>query len=277
MRVGSTMFSMADADRAVSAAGEAQSCYRYLSLSVREAVELVVAGRWDLPDFQRAFAWRPSQVGDLADSLWRGYPIGHLLIWDSSRTAAHGSSWIADGQQRLTSLCLLFGKQPPWWRRCDVDRHNLGRRFDLRFDIEAAAPPLFRCSFDGEIKDPPGRLISVPELLTHDPASEAGRAALRATALQIKQHGLCRAMNEEEIYGVLHRVCMIKELPLCATSLDCNLDEVLEIFERLNSRGIRFRRLLLSLAMRALLAASRTALRRPGAAVGTPSSADGIP
>ncbi len=259
---------MAGADQVFPPVGKARPCYRYSSVSGREAVELVIGGRWDLPNFQRAFVWRPSQVSDLADSLWRGYPIGHLLMWESARTAAHAASWIADGQQRLTSLCLLFGEQPPWWRRREIDRRNLGRRFDLRFDIEAAAPPLFHCSFNGELEDSTGRLIRVPEILAHDPTSEAGRAALRATAIQLKRRGLCRTMDEDQVYGVLHRVCLIRELPLCATSLGCELDDVLEIFERLNSRGTRFRRLLLNLAMRSLVAASRTALLRPGTVAG---------
>ncbi len=231
-------------------------CYRYLPVTGGEAVEMVIEGRWDMPDFQRAFVWRPSQVSDLADSLWRGYPIGNLLIWEST-ASAHGAAWIADGQQRLTSLCLLFGVQPPWWRRREMDRRNLIRHFDVRLDIGAATPPVFQCSFDGEIEDPTGRLISVAEILAHDPAREEGRAALREMALQLKRRGLCRSQTEDQVYEVMHRLCMVRHLPLCTTHVGSNLQDLLEIFSRLNSRGTRFRRLLLNFAMRSLVSVSR--------------------
>ena len=48
-------------------------------------------GNLNVPEFQRKYVWRPSKVADLDDSLWRGYPIGTLLLWesayDSPRTA----------------------------------------------------------------------------------------------------------------------------------------------------------------------------------------------
>ena len=184
--------------------------------------------------------------------------LGQLLIWESTGSSdGDGVVWVADGQQRLTSLCLLLGARPPWWQKREIDRCNLSRRFDLRLDIEASVPPLFHCSFDGEIDDSSGRLIRVSEILAHDAASAAGAAALRAMAVQIKRRGLCRSVEEDHLYRVIHRVAMIRQLPLCTTRVGCNLEDLLEIFQRLNSRGSRFRRLLLNLAMRSWVSASR--------------------
>ncbi len=215
------------------------SSYRYLSISAREAFEMVMAGRWDLPAFQRPFVWRPVQVSDLADSLWRGYPIGYLLIWDSRRDGQQGPAWIADGQQRLTSLC----------------------RFDLRFDIEATAPPWFHCSFDRGLSDAGGRLVRVPEILAHDPDRADGQAALRTMAIELRRRGVCRTTDEEQVFAALHRVCRIQRLPLSATALGCGLEDAIEIFERLNARGTRFRRLLLDFAMRSLVSAAGAGMR----------------
>jgi uncharacterized protein with ParB-like and HNH nuclease domain len=79
-------------------------------------------GTMNVPEFQRKFVWRPSKVKDLVDSLWKGYPIGTLLLWESAynspRSALGGQSkklWIVDGQQRVTALSLVFGKKPYWW------------------------------------------------------------------------------------------------------------------------------------------------------------------
>jgi|SRR5579885_2561891 len=229
--------------------------YRHVSMQVRHAFELVRTGRWDLPDFQRPFVWRPAQVSALADSLWRGYPIGHLLIWESARIS--GPAWVADGQQRLTSLCLLFGAQPPWWSRRRSDERNLRRGFELFFDLEALAPPFFQCASSGKVRESTRPLIPVSEILTHDPLTKSGKAALQMLAAGVERRG-SRSMSEDQLYRALHRVAMIQHRPLAATSLqDCDLDDVIEIFQRLNSRGTRFRRLLLNFAMRSLVAASR--------------------
>lgn len=47
----------------------------------------------------------------------------------------------------------------------------------------------------------------------------------------------------------LRRVAAIGYRELLVTALSCDRDEVIEIFQRLNSRGMKFRRLLLKFAM----------------------------
>src|SRR6266852_3774059 len=94
-------------------------------------------GILNVPEFQRKYVWRSSKVVDLVDSLWRGYPIGTLLLWESGyespRTALGTQGpklWIVDGQQRVTSLALLFGKKPYWWS--DAAQWN---RFYEKYDV----------------------------------------------------------------------------------------------------------------------------------------------
>ncbi len=48
----------------------------YRIVQVHEAVRNAVEGKWDAPIFQRGFIWKPRQLRDLADSLYRDYPIG---------------------------------------------------------------------------------------------------------------------------------------------------------------------------------------------------------
>ncbi|MBQ5545211.1 MAG: DUF262 domain-containing protein, partial [Clostridia bacterium] len=35
----------------------------------------------DLPEIQRPFVWKKTQVRDLIDSLYKGYPTGYLILW----------------------------------------------------------------------------------------------------------------------------------------------------------------------------------------------------
>ncbi len=40
-------------------------------------------GRLLLPELQRGYVWKAPQVRNLFDSLYRNYPSGQLLIWET--------------------------------------------------------------------------------------------------------------------------------------------------------------------------------------------------
>lgn len=75
--------------------------------------DLLVAVRNDkiaIPELQRPFVWSSVKVRDLMDSLYKGYPVGYLITWQSvgaklkgGQVAAHQQILI-DGQQRITAL-----------------------------------------------------------------------------------------------------------------------------------------------------------------------------
>jgi hypothetical protein len=63
-----------------------------------------------IPELQRPFVWDSVKVRDLMDSLYKGYPVGYLITWQSvgaklkgGHVAAHQQILI-DGQQRITAL-----------------------------------------------------------------------------------------------------------------------------------------------------------------------------
>jgi len=82
-------------------------------------------GKLGLPELQRGYVWEPKKVRDLFDSMYKGFPIGYLMIWDSPdytkkpgkqigiESKGHDpKSLVIDGQQRLTSLdAVMCGKQ----------------------------------------------------------------------------------------------------------------------------------------------------------------------
>lgn len=96
------------------------------SITVERLMELVAAGRVRMPKFQRDFKWEPSDQRDLLDSIYRGYPVGTLLLWknpprgsEASR-GLHGAAptpdgelfLVVDGQQRITTLWNSLGRRP---------------------------------------------------------------------------------------------------------------------------------------------------------------------
>lgn len=36
-----------------------------------------------IPEIQRPFVWKRSQVRDLIDSLYNGYPTGYIIAWET--------------------------------------------------------------------------------------------------------------------------------------------------------------------------------------------------
>jgi Protein of unknown function DUF262 len=245
-----------------SARPQHEAGYGYRVVTVGEAVDCAVSGEWDIPEFQRQFVWQPSQVCDLADSLWRDYPIGALLLW--RRTASNGDSgrprWgIADGQQRLTSLCILFGREPVWLRRKPAEsRAHLMQRFDFGFEAGTDGPPRFvpaRAAANAH----DSRLTSVRRLMTIDPCDKLGRKELERIATKLKTVECYRRLDTAELCRRLSRVSMLGQRQLITTEVQHGREDVLEIFKRLNSRGMRFRRLLLKLAMEEIPAAIRGA------------------
>ena len=90
--------------------------------SIQDLLSQIHRGEILLPEFQRGYVWRRDQVRGLVQSLYRKHPTGHLLIWSTykpapvrgGKAAAGGHSrMLLDGQQRLTTLYVLFeGKAP---------------------------------------------------------------------------------------------------------------------------------------------------------------------
>src|ERR1700759_4867776 len=93
--------------------------YRDTGYSLNHLIEDIKVGRIALPDIQRPFVWSAAKTRDLFDSMYRGYPIGTLMLWETGaevgtrqigldETDRAPQLLIVDGQQRLTSLFAVL-------------------------------------------------------------------------------------------------------------------------------------------------------------------------
>ena len=78
----------------------------------------VKSGEIAIPEIQRPFVWEATKVRNLLDSLYRGYPIGYLIVWRNPTvrlkdgTLSAGKRILIDGQQRITALmAALLGRE----------------------------------------------------------------------------------------------------------------------------------------------------------------------
>ncbi|VAX11903.1 FIG00459097: hypothetical protein [hydrothermal vent metagenome] len=110
--------------------------------SVEELVGMIERGELRLPEMQRRYVWRATRVRDLLDSLYRGYPSGAILVWETSEDIplrkfsveqSHNpyanSKLLLDGQQRLTSLSAVMRGEP-------ISVRGRKRPIDILFNLE---------------------------------------------------------------------------------------------------------------------------------------------
>ncbi len=110
--------------------------------TVEELVGMIDRGELRLPEMQRRYVWRSTRVRDLLDSLYRGYPSGAILLWETDEDvplqamAVEQASnpyvstrLLLDGQQRLTSLSAVIRGEP-------VAVRGRSRSIELLFNLD---------------------------------------------------------------------------------------------------------------------------------------------
>ena len=55
-------------------------------LTIRKIIEKFSNGEIRIPSFQRGFVWDSEAIAFFIDSLFKGYPVGAILLW---RTRVH--------------------------------------------------------------------------------------------------------------------------------------------------------------------------------------------
>ena len=89
--------------------------YSVTQYSVSNILGFISCGQIAIPEIQRPFVWKPTNVRDLIDSLYNGYPTGYLIIWQNPEVklkngaSAVGKQVLIDGQQRVTGLMTAIG------------------------------------------------------------------------------------------------------------------------------------------------------------------------
>ena len=84
--------------------------YSVNNYSVDNIIGWIESGEIAIPEMQRPFVWDSTKVRDLIDSLYKGYPVGYIIIWKNpdvklkDGSLSSGKKIVIDGQQRITAL-----------------------------------------------------------------------------------------------------------------------------------------------------------------------------
>lgn len=215
------------------------SIYRDTGYVVSHVIENIKHGKTALPDIQRPFVWSTAKIRDLFDSMYRGYPVGTLMFWETgaeigTRQIGGGESdrvpqlLVVDGQQRLTSLYAVLTGEKVLTKDFTRKRIRIAfNPFDQRFEVTDAAierdaqfipdiTALWRDGYRSQVRAYFSRLEETrDEPLTHD--------------------------VHDRLEDRLDRVRDLRDFRFQVIELGASADEeqVAEIFVRINSEGVK--------------------------------------
>jgi hypothetical protein len=200
--------------------------YEVKQTAVSQVLSDVRSDKIAIPELQRPFVWKTSQVRDLMDSLYNGYPVGYLITWQSvgaklkgGQVAAHQQILI-DGQQRVTAL-----------RAAIAGQSVVGRQYDKR-RIAISFNPLTE---EFATRTP---AISNSNQWIHD-ISEFFSGNSQLTFLR-QYFDRNPGVDEAQVESAVTRLAAIENAQVGVISLADNLDvdTVAEIFVRINAKGV---------------------------------------
>lgn len=204
--------------------------FTLMQYSVSAILGLIDAGQFVIPEIQRPFVWKRSQVRDLIDSLYNGYPTGYIITWKNpdvqikDGTVANGKHVLIDGQQRITALMAAISGQEV----LDED-FNKGR-IKIAFNPFAEDPSKRFAVQDVSHLNDKRWIPDISDLFRPDFKQRAFENAYAANNEGVDLDELSETLLK--LKGIANRQIGVIELD---HTLD--IDEVTEIFIRINSKG----------------------------------------
>ncbi len=206
------------------------ACYVVNNCDVEKLLIDIKSGEIAIPEMQRPFVWDASKVRDLLDSLYKGFPIGYIIVWKNpdvklkDGTTSAGKKILIDGQQRITALsAAIAGKEVLnshyKWKRIVIAFNPLEEKFEVANsanqksskwipDISKVFRPTFDAyTFVGEYCDKNG----IEEKEAH---SKINNVLIKLIGIKVNQLGMIE----------------LKE--------NLDIDSVTDIFIRINSKGV---------------------------------------
>ncbi|MHA1574418.1 MAG: GmrSD restriction endonuclease domain-containing protein [Alphaproteobacteria bacterium] len=194
---------------------------------VQTILSWIRSGEIAIPEIQRPFVWKPTQVRDFIDSLYNGYPVGYLIAWRNPTvrlkdgTSSQGKRILIDGQQRVTALlAALIGERVVNKKYRRVRIHIAFHPNEGRFEVANPA-----------IRKDKAWLADIAEVLS--PEAKILRLVDEYCANNVDA-------DKEHIYDNIERMRAVVNNPIGLIELNSDLDieTVTEIFIRINSKGV---------------------------------------
>lgn len=207
-----------------------KDCYSVTTYSVQSILGLIDSGDIAIPEIQRPFVWESTQVRDLVDSLYHGYPTGYLITWKNPDVkikgggVAEGKTVLIDGQQRVTALMTALAGLPVL--NDDYESQRIRISFNPLYIGDGSPFEVFNAA----IEKNPCWIKDIAEFFEPDFDSWT------FVNNYIEANPDCdpRVVNARitDLKAIATR-----QMGCIVVDADCTIDEVTDIFIRINSKG----------------------------------------
>lgn len=192
-----------------------------------------------LPHIQRPFVWTSTKVRDLFDSMYRGLPVGSLMLWATAEPTSSraigldekqrvASLLVVDGQQRLTSIYAVLRGKPV------IDDDFKEVRIEIAFRPRDAS---FEVA-DATMRKDPEFVPNISELWS---ANKPPRRFINEFVDKLRARRDLTADDEDAISRNLDRLFDLTKYPFSALEIakDVREEAVADIFVRINNGGTK--------------------------------------
>lgn len=207
-----------------------KDCYSVTTYSVQSILGYINAGDIAIPEIQRPFVWSKTQVRDLVDSLFRGYPTGYLITWKNPDVkikgggTAEGKKVLIDGQQRVTAIMAALAGQQVLNEDYELGRIKIA--FNPLYDGEDSPFEVLTPIIDRDTK----WVSDISELF------QPGASTFKFIMDYLKANEGCNADKVSTSIEELTSIAM-RQLGVIEIDASCTIDEVTDIFIRINTKG----------------------------------------
>lgn len=208
-----------------------KDCYSVTTRSVESILGLIDSGDIAIPEIQRPFVWDSTKVRDLIDSLYNGYPTGYLITWKNPDVkikgggTAEGKTVLIDGQQRVTAMmAALAGLQV---LNSDYELKRIKIAFNPLHEGEGSPFDVLNASIEKSSE-------WIPDISVF---FKKGVSTYSFINEYVKENPDC---DPEVLDTKLKDLMTIANRQLGVINIDaaCSIDEVTDIFIRINSKGV---------------------------------------
>lgn len=204
--------------------------YQIESYDIVSILNYIKNGEMAVPEIQRPFVWKAKKVRDLIDSLYNGYPVGYLIIWQNPNiklkdgTLSTGKKILIDGQQRVSSLMVAL-----------LGYEVLDSDFKQR-NIKIAFNPLYKEDEEKFEVQTPVHINSKQWVEDISIFFENNFDSFKFIEDYIKDN---KNVDTKTLSLNIQKIVNIKNsrIGVIVLSQDLEIDEVTEIFVRINSKG----------------------------------------
>ena len=202
--------------------------YSVNNYTVETLLASIKSGNIAIPEMQRPFVWDGPKVRDLIDSLYKGFPVGYIIVWQNpdvklkDGTVSVGKQVLIDGQQRITAMAAaIVGNEV-------LDDHYKWKRIAIAFN------PLeekFEVS-NNAIRNSSKWIPDIAPVL--EPAFDTFSFVME----YCQKNEIPEQMSQ--INAIVNKLRGIQNNSLGVITLanDLDIDSVTEIFIRINSKGV---------------------------------------